>query len=43
LGTKEHLSQGKVLHPPNLKTDRGKATWEEYTGRRVKHAEPANM
>ena len=43
LKTAEHTIQGKVLYPPSLVTERGKASWEDYTGRRCKHAEPANL
>lgn len=43
LKTQEHIAQGKVLHPPSLRTEKGRSSWEDYTGRRVKHADPANL
>ncbi len=34
---------GKVLRPPQLLTSRGKAPWEDYTNRKVKHVDPAKL
>ena len=28
---------------PSLVSERGRATWEDYTGRRIKHADPTNL
>jgi hypothetical protein len=39
----EHQVVGKVLYPPQLLTSNGTRSWEDYTGRRVKHAEPTSL
>jgi len=39
----EHQVTGKVLYPPSLLTDRGQRSWDDYTGRKVKHAEPTYL
>jgi hypothetical protein len=31
------------LLPPPLVTERGRATWDDYTYRKVKHADPTNL
>ena len=38
-----HKVTGKVLHPPILATDKGKATWEEYTNRKIRHVDPVQL
>jgi hypothetical protein len=34
---------GKVLNTPMLVTDRGRANWDDYTFRKVKHVEPVQL
>ena len=39
----EHKVQSKVLHPPVLVTDRGKASWNDYAMRKIKHSDPVQL
>ena len=34
---------GKVLNTPMLVTDRGRANWDDYTFRKVKHVDPVQL
>ena len=47
LSIQEHTVQGKVLHPPSLLPGRDSKSkqvfWDDYTRRKVEHAEPTNL
>ena len=31
------------MHEPSLVTERGRATWDQYNFRKIKHADPTNL